>query len=175
MTACDIGFLEDAAAACMGSSEADMTPSPTGLMHASGLVRDALISNQNLTGIRAVLGPKVSGAQTLTGVLGQKPLGFTTLFSSVAGLLGSAGQGSYAAANAIMDSMASELSLQVSLCQSASCSLFLQVTLRTWCHYPYGHRCCMSNAIPVHFHMNTNQTMHAKPWTEQLAHILQSY
>ncbi len=113
LTACDIGFSEDAAAACRGAAAAGMTPSPTGLMHASGVLQDALISNQTLSGLRAVLAPKVSGGQTLTGALGQQPLGFAALFSSVAGLLGSAGQGNYAAANAILDSMASELTLQV--------------------------------------------------------------
>ena len=112
MSACDIGFSEDAAAACMGSL-AGMTSSPSGLMHAGGVLQDALISNQTLSSIRAVLGPKVSGAQALTSALGHQALGFTTLFSSVAGLLGSAGQGNYAAANALLDCMASELSLQV--------------------------------------------------------------
>ncbi|KAK9864442.1 hypothetical protein WJX84_011442, partial [Apatococcus fuscideae] len=110
LTACDIGFNEDARAAC--ASHAAMTPSPTGFMHASGVLQDALLGNQTLSGIRAVFASKVSGARTLMGALAHRPLGLTTLFSSVAGLLGSAGQGNYAAANAILDSMVAESNLQ---------------------------------------------------------------
>ena len=118
MRACDIGFHEDADAACLSSQglAMDPAPAPTGFMHASGVLQDALLGNQTLSGIRAVLAAKMSGAETLMAALTCKPLGFTALFSSVAGLLGSAGQGNYAAANAMLDSMASEHTLQVRPC-----------------------------------------------------------
>ena len=111
MRACDIGHSGDVQAAC--ASHAAMTSSPTGFLHASGVLQDALLGNQTLSGIRTVLAAKASGAQTLMHALQRLPLGFTTLFSSVAGLLGSAGQGNYAAANAILDSMAATSCLQV--------------------------------------------------------------
>ena len=113
MRACDIGFSEDAWAACASQLDAASTSFPTGFMHASGVLQDALLGNQTISGIKAVFAAKVSGAQTLMAALGQCPLGFATLFSSVAGLLGSAGQGNYAAANSVLDSMAAESTLQV--------------------------------------------------------------
>lgn len=113
MRACDIGISEDAMAACASHWDEGSSSSPTGFMHASGVLQDALLGNQTILGIKAVFAAKVSGAQTLMAALGQWPLGFRTLFSSVAGLLGSAGQGNYAAANAVLDSMAAEFTLQV--------------------------------------------------------------
>ena len=92
LRACDIGICEDARAACASHWDAVSSSAFTGFMHASGVLQDALLGNQTIAGIRAVFAAKVSGAQTLMGALGEWPLGFTTLFSSVAGLLGSAGQ-----------------------------------------------------------------------------------
>ena len=116
MRACDIGFSEDARAACASHWDAASSSTFSGFMHASGVLQDALLGNQTVAGIKAVFAAKVSGAQNLLRALGPLNLAFTTLFSSVAGLLGSAGQGNYAAANAVLDSLAAQSTLQVQSC-----------------------------------------------------------
>ena len=55
---------------------------------------------------RAVLAPKVDGAFLLHERTRDRDLDFFVCFSSAASLLGGAGQASYAAANAFLDSLA---------------------------------------------------------------------
>ncbi|WP_330302726.1 MULTISPECIES: SDR family NAD(P)-dependent oxidoreductase [unclassified Streptomyces] len=78
-----------------------------GVVHAAGVLDDATVAN--LTDERAlrVLAPKVLGTTLLTELIPEA--GNLVLFASAAGLLGSAGQSPYSAANAFLDAWAHHL------------------------------------------------------------------
>lgn len=79
------------------------------VMHAGGAIADALLPRQTSTGARIAFAAKASGAAHLLQLTAASPLGGVQLFSSISGTLGNAGQANYAAANASLDCMASEL------------------------------------------------------------------
>ena len=84
------------------------------IMHAAGVLRDALLPNQTAASLRLALAPKASAAAHVGSRLaGQMPLPILALFSSIASLLGSAGQTNYAAANAALDTFADSWRTQV--------------------------------------------------------------
>jgi len=77
-----------------------------GSFHAAGVLDDSSLLQQTPDRLAAVLAPKVQGAWHLHQLTERSPLDCFVLFSSAAALLGSAGQSSYAAANAFLDSLA---------------------------------------------------------------------
>lgn len=77
-----------------------------GIMHAAGTLADAVLLRQDTTTLRRVLAPKIQGAWNLHTQTRHDRLDFFVCFSSVAALLGSPGQGNYAAANAYLDALA---------------------------------------------------------------------
>jgi acyl transferase domain-containing protein/acyl-CoA synthetase (AMP-forming)/AMP-acid ligase II/NADPH:quinone reductase-like Zn-dependent oxidoreductase/acyl carrier protein/NADP-dependent 3-hydroxy acid dehydrogenase YdfG len=77
-----------------------------GVIHAAGVLDDGGLKGQNWERFARVLAPKVLGAWHLHMLTQDSPLDFFVLFSSVAALLGSPGQGNHAAANAFLDAMA---------------------------------------------------------------------
>jgi esterase/lipase/NAD(P)-dependent dehydrogenase (short-subunit alcohol dehydrogenase family)/acyl carrier protein len=79
-----------------------------GIFHAAGLIKDGLLATLGKKDFDAVLAPKVTGASNLHALSKNLPLDCMVLFSSVASLLGNAGQTNYAAANAFMDGLAIE-------------------------------------------------------------------
>jgi len=77
-----------------------------GVIHAPGVLDDGALLTQSWPRFSAVLGPKVWGAWNLHSLTADAPLDFFVLFSSVAGLLGNAGQANHAAANAFLAALA---------------------------------------------------------------------
>ncbi|WP_280362788.1 type I polyketide synthase [Nocardia wallacei] len=78
----------------------------TGVVHAAGVLDDAVLAAQSADGIDRVFAPKVDGARHLDELTVGAELAAFVLFSSVAGVLGTAGQANYAAANRAMDALA---------------------------------------------------------------------
>ncbi|MFJ6067460.1 SDR family NAD(P)-dependent oxidoreductase [Streptomyces tendae] len=77
-----------------------------GLVHAAGIVDDAVVARLDWESFAKVLAPKVTGAWNLHRATADCALEEFVLYSSTAALLGSAGQAHYAAGNAFLDGLA---------------------------------------------------------------------
>ncbi|AUX31976.1 MULTISPECIES: type I polyketide synthase [Sorangium] len=100
----DVGRPEDVARVL--SEMAAGMPPLGGVVHAAGVLDDGVLQQLDGERFRRVLAPKVAGAWNLHVATRDHALDFFVLFSSTAGVLGSLGQGSYAAANAFLDALA---------------------------------------------------------------------
>ena len=85
----------------------------TGLLHAGGALADATLRRLRPVDVRTVFAPKASGAATALSVCAGAPIGAATIFSSITGALGSAGQAGYAGANAWLDAQAAQMHTKV--------------------------------------------------------------
>lgn len=77
-----------------------------GVMHAAGVLHDALLADIDNAALQKVLKPKLDGAVQLHEHTKHLSLDLFVMFSSAASLLGSPGQGAYVAANAFLDALA---------------------------------------------------------------------
>ncbi|MEU8953160.1 SDR family NAD(P)-dependent oxidoreductase [Streptomyces sp. NPDC048518] len=77
----------------------------TGVIHAAGVLDDAVVTAQTPEQLAKVWAAKASVAANLDAATAGSPLGLFVMFSSAAGVLGNAGQSGYAAANAFVDAL----------------------------------------------------------------------
>ncbi len=77
-----------------------------GVVHAAGVLDDAVLLATDEARLARALAPKLAGAVNLHAATADRPLDLFVLFASLAGIAGWPGQGSYAAANAALDALA---------------------------------------------------------------------
>ncbi|MFF9772007.1 type I polyketide synthase [Streptomyces sp. NPDC014636] len=103
VTACDVAD-RDAVAALLGSVSAQHPL--TGVVHTAGVLDDGVIGALTPERLAYVFGPKVTAVGHLDELTRDMDLSVFAVFSSASGLIGAAGQGNYAAANAYLDAVA---------------------------------------------------------------------
>ncbi|WP_346776094.1 SDR family NAD(P)-dependent oxidoreductase [Micromonospora sp. HNM0581] len=103
VVACDITNRESVAA-LIAAVPADRPL--TAVIHCAGVLDDGVVETLTEDRIDTVLAPKVRGAWHLHELTRQLNLSAFVLFSSIASVLGTAGQANYAAANAFLNGLA---------------------------------------------------------------------
>ncbi|EXU68342.1 polyketide synthase [Streptomyces sp. PRh5] len=96
----------DTAERLVAAATADEGESPHGVVHSAMVLDDAAVANIREDQLRRVWAPKATGAWRLHQATEGHRLDWFVVYSSMASLLGNAGQGAYAAANAWLDGFA---------------------------------------------------------------------
>ncbi|MFI6442990.1 type I polyketide synthase, partial [Streptomyces sp. NPDC050759] len=102
VVACDVGVRDEVVRLVEVASGLGPV---TGVVHAAGVLGDVPVLGMGAGDVEGVFGAKVGGAWWLHEVTAGLDLSAFVVFSSVAGVLGNAGQGNYAAANVWLDAL----------------------------------------------------------------------
>ena len=108
MEAVSLDIADEAALRLLLEAVRRSGPPLRGVWHGAGVLDDAALLQQDEGRLLKVLAPKVHGAMLLQRLTLGDPLECFVLFSSAAGVLGSAGQSNHAAANASLGTLAHE-------------------------------------------------------------------
>jgi short-subunit dehydrogenase/acyl carrier protein len=103
VAACDIGRRDDVAALLAAVSPKHPL---TAVLHAAGCLDDGIVPAIDADRFKTVWQPKAGAAAYLDELTAGLDLRAFVLFSSIAGLAGTAGQANYAAANTFLDGLA---------------------------------------------------------------------
>jgi acyl transferase domain-containing protein len=103
---CDVSSREQVAALLKGIRSRHLEL--CGIVHLAGTLDDGVLAQQNQEKFEPVFAAKVRGAWNLHELAEVEGLRHFILFSSAAAVLGSPGQGNYAAANAALDALAND-------------------------------------------------------------------
>ena len=86
--------------------EGECRPPICGVIHSAGAASSQLIGETDARHFQSILRPKILGALALHRVFAERELDLFVLFSSIASVVVSDGQGAYASANAFLDAFA---------------------------------------------------------------------
>ena len=103
ITACDVGDREALARAIETIPERAPL---TGVIHTAGVLDDGVITGLTPERLARVLAAKANSALHLHELTAKADLSAFVLYSSISGVMGSAGQAAYAAGNAVLDALA---------------------------------------------------------------------